>query len=109
MSSPVVDGVFVYGFGSRRKGQLFCLDARPARRNGRPKGAPARTPRFRRRPEPVVLTTEGELLVVRRTPEKFEELRRYKVADTQTWAQPALVAGGFVIRDADSVALWSLR
>ena len=27
MSSPVVDGTLVYGFGSKRKGQLFCLDA----------------------------------------------------------------------------------
>jgi outer membrane protein assembly factor BamB len=110
MSSPVVDGVFVYGFGSKRKGQLFCLDAKTGTAKWATEGrAGANAAIHSAGPNLVVLTTDGELLVVRRSPEKFEELRRYKVSDTQTWAHPALVAGGFVIRDADSVALWSLR
>jgi outer membrane protein assembly factor BamB len=108
MSSPVVDGAFVYGFGSKRKGQLFCLDAQTGTAKWATEGRGGTNAAIQSAgPNLVVLTTDGELLVVRRSPEKFEELRRYKVADTQTWAHPALVAGGVVIRDADSVALWS--
>ena len=56
-------------------------------------------------PNLVVLTTEGDLLVVRRNPEKFEELNRYKLAESQTWAQPAvLVPGGILIRDVGGIA-----
>ena len=56
-----------------------------------------------------MLTTDGELLVVRRSPEKYEEVKRYKVAESQTWAQPVLVPDGIVIRDASGVTLWSLQ
>ena len=43
-----------------------------------------------------------------RRSEAFEELRRYKVAEGQTWAHPVLLGRDVVIRDADSVAVWSL-
>ena len=56
----------------------------------------------------LVLTTDGDLIVARRNPEKYEELRRYKVAEGQTWAHPVLLGRDVVIRDADSVAVWSL-
>ena len=30
-------------------------------------------------------------------------------ADAQTWAQPVLVSGGILIRDARGLSLWNLR
>jgi hypothetical protein len=57
----------------------------------------------------VVLTTDGELLVVRRTTDKYEEIKRYKVAESQTWAHPVLVPGGVLVRDAAAVTMWSLK
>jgi len=60
-------------------------------------------------PNLLVLTTEGELIVAPRSPEKFEELRRYRVAESQTWAHPVVLGSRIVIRDADSVAVWSLK
>ena len=56
-----------------------------------------------------MLTTDGELLVVRRTPEKYDEVKRYKVAESQTWAHPALVPGGVLIRDAAALTLWNWK
>jgi hypothetical protein len=56
----------------------------------------------------LVLTTDGELLVLKRNPEKFEELRRYKVADTETWAQPVLLKDAVIIRTSDAVTRWAL-
>jgi formate hydrogenlyase subunit 4 len=80
-------GVFLAGWSSRNKYSLL--------------GALSAGPNL------VVLTTEGDLIVARRTPEKFDELHRYKVADSQTWAQPVLLKNGVVIRNADAVTFWS--
>jgi outer membrane protein assembly factor BamB len=110
MSSPVVDGAFVYGFGSRRKGQLFCLDAQTGGEKWTTEGRGGANAAIQSAgANLVVLTTDGELLVVRRTPEQYHELKRYKVAEAQTWAQPVLVPGGIVVRDANAVSLWSWR
>ena len=108
MSSPVVAGGYVYGFSSKRKGQLFCLDAKTGTVKWSTDGRAGMNAAIQSAgPDLVVLTTEGDLLVVKRNPEKFEELRRYKVAEGQTWAQPVLLPNGVVIRDAESVAFWA--
>lgn len=110
MSSPVVDGSMVYGFGSKRKGQLFCLDAQTGTSKWTTDGRGGTNAAIQiAGPNLVVLTTDGELLVVRRSADKYEESRRYKVAESQAWAQPVLVPGGILIRDAKGLSLWSLR
>ena len=110
MSSPVADGPYVYGFGSKRKGQLFCLDARSGVAKWTTEGRGGANAAIQSAgPYLIVLTAEGEMLIVQRNPDKYQEVRRYKVAESQTWAQPVVLATEFVIRDADSVAVWSLR
>ena len=42
----------------------------------------------------------GDLIVARQEPAKFAEERRIEVADGETWAMPAFVPGGLVVRDA---------
>ena len=109
MSSPVVDGTFLYGFSNKRKGQLFCLDAKTGTVKWTTEGRAGANASIQSvGTDLLVLTTEGDLLVVKRNPEKYEEVRRYKVADRQTWAQPVLLGRQVVIRDADSVSLWTL-
>ena len=110
MSSPVVDGSFVYGFGSKRKGQLFCLDAETGVAKWTTEGRGGTNAAIQSAGSNlVVLTTDGELLIVRRTPEKYDELKRYKVAESQTWAHPVLVPGGVLIRDAAALTLWKWK
>ena len=110
MSSPVADGPFIYGFGSKRKGQLFCLDARTGTAAWTTEGRGGTNAAIQSvGPNLVVLTTDGDLLVVNRSPDKYHELRRYKVAESQTWAHPVVIGTDLVIRDADSLAVWSLR
>ena len=107
MSSPVADGGFIYGFSSKRKGQLFCLEAKTGTVKWTTEGRAGTNAALQvAGPNLVVLTTEGELIVVKRNPEKFEELRRYKVGDTQTWAQPVLLKDSVIVRTADAVTRW---
>ena len=110
MSSPVADGPLLYGFSNRRKGQLFCLDAHTGSPRWTTEGrAGTNASLVSAGPDLVLLTTEGELIVVKRIPERYEELRRYHLSDTQVWAHPALTPGSLVVRDLEHVAVWSLR
>jgi outer membrane protein assembly factor BamB len=109
MSSPVADGPFVYGLSNRRKGQFFCLDARSGKAVWTTEGRAAQNAAFvSAGPNLVALTSDGDLLVIRRSPERYEERHRYKLAQSQTLAHPVLLGHRVVVRDADSVAVWSL-
>jgi outer membrane protein assembly factor BamB len=109
MSSPVADGPFIYGLSSKRKGQVFCVDAKTGTARWATEGrAAAQAAVLSAGPNLVLLTTDGELIVATRSPERFEELRRYTLAQTPTWAQPVLLGRQILIRDADSIAVWSL-
>jgi outer membrane protein assembly factor BamB len=110
MSSPVADGPYIYGFGSKRKGQLFCLDARTGAAKWTTEGRAGSNAAIQSAGAYlVVLTTDGEMLILNRNPEKYQELHRYKLAETPTWAHPVVLATDLVVRDADSVAVWSLK
>ncbi len=107
MSSPVADGAYVYGFSSKRKGQLFCLDAKTGTVKWTTEGRSGANASLQSAgPNLLVLTTEGDVIVARRSPDKFGELRRYKVADSQTWAQPVLLKDSLIVRTADAVTRW---
>jgi outer membrane protein assembly factor BamB len=109
MSSPIVDGTHVYGFSNKRKGQLFCLDATSGKVTWSTEGRAGTNAALQSAgADLIVLTTEGELLVVKRNPTKYEEVRRYKVADGQTWGQPIVLGKEIIVRDATSVAVLTL-
>jgi outer membrane protein assembly factor BamB len=108
MSSPVTDGTYVYGLSNRRKGQFFCLDAKTGTAKWTTEGRAAQNAALvSAGANLVALTSDGDLVVIRRSPERFAEVRRYKVAETPTWAHPAVTGKGIVIRDAGSVSLWT--
>ena len=110
MSTPVADGPMLFGFSNRRKGQLFCLDATTGTAKWTTEGrAGTNASLLSAGPNLVVLTTDGDMLVLRRTTDKYEELRRYKVASSPTWSHPALLSDAVVVRDTESVAVWSLK
>jgi outer membrane protein assembly factor BamB len=109
MSSPVADGDFIYGFTNRRKGQIFCVETATGKIRWATEGRAGGNASLQiAGPNLIVLTTEGDLLVVKKSPEKYEELHRFKVADSGTWAQPVVLTDGILIRDAQSVSLLGL-
>jgi outer membrane protein assembly factor BamB len=110
MSTPVADGPMLFGFSNRRKGQLFCLDGRTGTAAWTTEGrAGTNASLVSAGPNLVVLTTEGDLIVLRRNPDKYDELRRYKVSSSATWAHPVLLSDAVVVRDADTLSVWALK
>ena len=40
---------------------------------------------------------------------KFEPLKRYKVAATETWAQPTISGSRVFVKDVSSLTLWTMK
>ena len=57
----------------------------------------------------VLLTEEGELVLVRATPEAHLELARFAVLEGKTWNHPALDDGRLLVRNLAEMAAFDLR
>lgn len=110
MSTGVLSGDVLYGFGHRNKGQFLAVDARSGKTLWTSPGRQAENAALVRQGEYLyLLKDDAELLVARANPASFDVVRRYTVADSPTWAHPLLVDGGVVIKDKSTLAFWSWK
>ena len=109
LSNPVVIADTLYGLSHRSSGQFFALDARTGKTLwlGQPREA-ANTAIVKAGDLLFLLNDDGELIVARSSRTGFTPLKRYTVADSATWAQPAISGNRLFIKDASSVALWTV-
>ncbi len=56
----------------------------------------------------IVLTEEGELVLVRATPERHDELARFPAISGKTWNHPAITDGILLIRNLREMAAFDL-
>jgi outer membrane protein assembly factor BamB len=104
MSTPVLADGVLYGLSAKNKGQIFALDTATGVVKWRTEGRAADQAAILLTPVNVLVqTTGGELLLLKRSPDKYEEEKRYSVADAATWAVPAILPDGLVVRDATGV------
>jgi outer membrane protein assembly factor BamB len=57
----------------------------------------------------IVLTEDGDLALVRATPEKHAEVARFSVLDGKTWNHPAFSDGRLLVRNLKEMAAFDLR
>jgi hypothetical protein len=109
VSNPVVIGHTLFGLSHRSSGQFFALDAKSGKALwlGQPREA-ANTAIAKAGDLLFLLNDDAELIVARGTPTAITPLKRYTVADSATWAQPAISGNRLFIKDVSSVALWTL-
>jgi outer membrane protein assembly factor BamB len=104
MSTPVLADGTLYGLSSKKRGQLVAVDAATGALKWATEGRSAEHASILLAAgHVVVLTTAGEIVLVKRDPAKYEEERRYTVAEGGTWSVPAVMPDGFVIRDASGL------
>ncbi len=110
MSSPVLIGDTLYGLSERASGQYFALDAKTGKVLwlGKPRAA-TNTAVAKSGSLLFLLNDDAELTVARGSRTGFDPVKSYTVADSATWAQPAISGNRVFIKDTQSLALWMLH
>jgi len=56
-----------------------------------------------------VLKEDGQLMIARADPAGFEPMKTYNVATSATWAPPVISGNRIFVKDAETLALWTLN
>jgi outer membrane protein assembly factor BamB len=95
---------FVYGLD---EGILTCIDAATGRRHWK-EGRYGYGQLLLASGHLVVLSGEGELVLVRANPEKLEEAARFQAIQGKTWNHPAIADGKVFVRNAVEMACFEI-
>ena len=109
LSTPVVvDGV-LYGLSTKQRGQFYAVDAKTGQVLwlGSPREAD-NTALVKAGQLLFLLNDDAELIVARSNRKAFDPIVRYTVADSATWAQPAISGDRIFIKDVNTLALWTV-
>ena len=109
LSNPVVIGDTLFGLSHRNSGQFFAIDAPTGQVLwlGQPRQA-MNSALVKADDLLFLLKDDAELIVARSSRTGVEPITHYTVADSATWAQPAISGKRIFIKDVSSLALWSL-
>ncbi|MDB4733003.1 PQQ-binding-like beta-propeller repeat protein [Planctomicrobium sp.] len=108
MSTAVINDGLLFGFSHYNRGQLFCLDPETGEVLWKGPGRTGENVAFLSIPGYVIaLINSGELRLIEATGEEYRAARSWKVAETETWTAPVLLKDGFLIKDTNSLTLWS--
>ena len=115
LSTPVAVRNRLYGMSERQRGQLFCLDAGTGKLEWTGPGRLADSAAIYAAGLGthavgglLVLTTGAELCVFQPHGAALVEVARYPVADSPTWASPAILGNRILVKDATALTLWEL-
>jgi outer membrane protein assembly factor BamB len=105
MSSSVLYDGFIYGLDD---GILVCLDASTGMRKWK-NGRYGHGQILLADGHLVVITEQGELVLVALNPDKFEEVARVAALEGETWNVPAFADGILLVRNTQEMAAFDLR
>jgi outer membrane protein assembly factor BamB len=109
MSTPVLHGERFFGFSEKRRGQFVCVDANTGKTLWSGDGRQGENAALLDGGQVILaLNTRAELIVFKASDRDYEELARYKVADTPTWAHPVISGRTVFVKDLNSVIQWKL-
>jgi len=108
MSSPAVTGATLFGLSNKNRGQFFAIDTATGKTLWTTKGREAENASIVRAGDYLLLaTTNSELIVARANATRYEEVKRYAVADSAMWAHPAFAGRTIIVKDVDTLTAWS--
>jgi outer membrane protein assembly factor BamB len=108
MSSPAVSGTTLFGLSNKNRGQFFAIDTATGHTLWLTKGREAENASIVRAGEWLLLsTTNSELIVARASRARYEEVKRYAIANSAMWAHPAYAGRTIIVRDVDKLVAWA--
>ena len=109
LSNPVVIGDTLFGLSHRNSGQFFAIDASTGQLLWLDRARQATNTALVKADDLLfLLNDDAELIVARSSRTGFEPFKHYRVADSATWAQPAISGKRIFIKDLSVLALWTL-
>ena len=109
MSSAVVNGDLLYGFSHYGRGRLFCLDTGTGEVLWQGPGRTGENAALLAIPGYVLaLINDGELQIIAAGGDRFDRIASWRVSETPTWAPLVLLETGFLVKDNQTLTLWSL-
>jgi outer membrane protein assembly factor BamB len=110
LSNAVVVGGMLFGLSTRNAGQYFGVDTKTGKTLWTSEGRQAGQAAIVKAGNLLFsLEDDGELIVARSSRTAFEVLRRYKVAETETWTQPTISGNRIFVKDLSTLALWTVN
>ncbi len=110
LSNGVIVGEALFSLSTRNRGQYFSVDAKTGKTLWTSDGRQAGNAAIVRAGDFVFsLEDDGELVVFGSGPTLFEQVRRYKVAESATWTQPVISGNRVFVKDVSTLALWTLN
>jgi outer membrane protein assembly factor BamB len=109
-SDALIAGDALIGFSQRNSGQYVGVDLRSGQTlwTSEPRqGAKAALQRAGKLI--FILESDGELVVARASSTAFDVLRRYKVAEEETWSQPAISGNRIFVKGVSTLTLWTIN
>ncbi len=110
MSTPILFNDLIVAFSDKRKGMHVSIDANSGKLVWQSQGREgSNTALIRAGDFLLSLKTDGRLFVAKREGQTFTPVKEYAVANSPTWAHPAIFNKRILIKDKNTLALWSLN
>jgi outer membrane protein assembly factor BamB len=110
MNSPVLEGDHLFGMSSKRKGQYFCMEAATGKVLWTTEGREGFNAAILNAKDALlILTSDANLIVAKKSAKGFEQVAKYSVADSATHAHPVLMGKMILVKDDAAMVLWSLE
>lgn len=110
MASAIVADGFLYGLSHYGQGRIFCLDPENGKIlwQGSPRTGPYAS--FLSFPGHVLtLSHQGQMSIFKASPKGFQSVASYPLSESATWAAPVLLKDGILVKDAETLSLWTFR
>jgi len=109
-TNPVVVGNTLIGMSTRNSGQYYGVDVNSGKTLWLSEPRQGTNAAVAKAGSVVFfLEDDGELLVTRGNPTGFETIKRYHVADSETWTQPTISGKRIFVKDVSSLTLWTIE
>jgi outer membrane protein assembly factor BamB len=110
LSNAVLVGDMLVGLSTRNAGQYFGVDTKSGKTLWTSEGRQAGQAAIAKAGDLLFsLEDDGDLIVARSSRTGFQPVRRYKVAEAETWAQPAISGNRIFVKDLSTLALWTVN
>jgi outer membrane protein assembly factor BamB len=109
-TDQVLAGDVLVGLSQRNSGQYYGADLASGRVLWTSEGRQAAKAALQRAGHLIfILESDGELVVARESKTAFDVVKRYKVADQETWSQPAISGNRIFVKDVSTLTLWTIE